>query len=375
MVKAEQVALTAQDGVTIAAQWHYDDAAKPRTAIIIAHPTTDWRNHFLLAGLARQGIGALGYCTRFTAREAELILEETLLDTAAAVEFLHAKGYRDVLGMGSSGGAEIFAAYQSEASDPTITGTPLGDPPDITRAKLPPLSGLVFLNPHMGRPFSLTRGLDPSVGGESGNDPLVYDRALDLYNPENGPPFSDAFRQRYEAAQIERNHKITRWCQETIRKIDRIGNPLLKDIPFIVHRTDAALLQRDTSVDPTDRSGRTIWDEEPRVANYTPGPLRGSRTRLRIVTLRSWISQRGLATSHFDVLKHIAKCHVPTVVLCGTAEEGGPSHSRRIYEAAPDREKKLAWIKGATHFMSGQEAQQRETVDLIVSWLGERRLA
>src|SRR6185503_19838310 len=83
-LKSEQVALTAQDGATIAAQWHYDDAAKPRTAIIIAHPTTDWRNHFLLAGLARQGIGALGYCTRFTAREAELMLEETLLDTAAA---------------------------------------------------------------------------------------------------------------------------------------------------------------------------------------------------------------------------------------------------------------------------------------------------
>src|SRR5690349_10466829 len=86
-MKAEQVALTAQDGATIAAQWHYDDAAKPRTAIIIAHPTTDWRNHFLLDGLARQGIGALGYCTRFTAREAELILEETLLDTRRQSSF------------------------------------------------------------------------------------------------------------------------------------------------------------------------------------------------------------------------------------------------------------------------------------------------
>lgn len=60
--------------------------------------------------------------------------------------------------------------------------------------------------------------------------------------------------------------------------------------------------------------------------------------------------------------------------LCGTAEEGGPSHSRRIYEAALDPEKKLAWIKGGTHFMSGQ-VQQRETVHLIVSWLGERHLA
>lgn len=375
MIKAEPVTLTAQDGVQFHAQWHYDNAAKPTAAIIVAHPTSDWRNHFLLRLLAERGMGAFGFCTRFATREAELILEETLLDTAACVKFLHEKGYRNVLGMGSSGGAEIFAGYQSEATKPTITGTALGDPPDLTKANLPPLAGLVFLNPHLGRPFSITRGLDPSVGGADGNNPLEYDASLDIYNPKNGPPFSDEFRKRYEAAQIERNNKITRWCLETLKKIQPLGNPLLKDIPFIVHRTDAAIAQADTSLDPTDRSGKTIWNEDPRDANYTPGPLRGNRTRLRIFTLRSWISQRGLATSHFDVLKHIANCHVPTVVLCGTAEEGGPAHARKIFEAAPDPDKKMTWIKGGTHFMSGQDAEQRETADLMAAWVKERKLS
>ncbi len=374
MIKSEPVTLTAQDGVQFHAQWHYDDAVKPTAAIMVAHPTTDWRNHFLLKLLAERGIGALGYATRFSTREAELILEETLLDTAASVEFLHSKGYRSVLGMGSSGGAEIFAGYQSEATKPTIKGTPLGDAPDLTKAKLPPLAGLVFLNPHLGRPFSLTRGLDPSVGGDNGNDPLQYDADLDLYNPKNGPPFSDDFKNRYEAAQIERNHKITRWCQETIKKIEKAGNPLMKDIPFIVHRTDAALLQRDTSLEKTDRSGKTIWNEDPHYANYNPGPMRGPRTRLRIFTMKSWISQRGLSTSVFDVVHHIKNCHVPTIVLCGTAEEGGPSHSKHIYDAVPDPKKKMTWIKDATHFMSGQDAQQNETADLIVDWLKERSI-
>ena len=69
----------------------------------------------------------------------------------------------------------------------------------------------------------------------------------------------------------------------------------MNDVPFIVHRTDANLALRDLTIDPSDRSGKTIWDEDPKVANYTPGPLRGGSPGLRIMTLRSWISQRGLA--------------------------------------------------------------------------------
>ena len=374
MIKQEPITLTTQDGVKVEALLHYDDAVKQTTALTIMHPTTDWRNHFILRHLAERGVGALGFTTRYTTREAELILEETLLDMGAGIAFLRDRGYRHVLGIGSSGGAEIVAAYQSEASHPTIKGTPLGDPPDLTKANLSPFDGLVFLNPHMGRPLSITRNLDPSVGGDSGNDPLRYDPSLDMYNPKNGPPYSEAFRKRYEEAQIERNDKITRWCQKMINEVERAGNPLLKDLPFIVYRTAADLHYLDKTLDPSDRSGETIWDEDARYSNYTPGPLRGNRTRLRVVTLRSWISQRGLATSHFNVVKHAAQCRIPTTVICGTAEQGGPRHAMQIYEALPDPQKKLSWVKDATHFMRGQERQQAETADQIVAWLRERKL-
>ena len=59
-----------------------------------------------------------------------------------------------------------------------------------------------------------------------------------MYNPRNGPPYSAEFQARYHAAQVERNHKITRWCQRKLSEIAALGNPLMTDVPFIIHRTD-----------------------------------------------------------------------------------------------------------------------------------------
>jgi pimeloyl-ACP methyl ester carboxylesterase len=368
VIQEQRVTLKASDGIESHAALVCDDAASRNTAFIIMHPTSDWRSHYILKPLAERGFGALGCANRYSSREAELILENTVLDWAAGVDHLRQVGYRNVIGIGNSGGGEIAVCYHSEAVHPTIKGTPLGDPPDFTNLKMSPLDGLVLLNAHAGRPLSLTRSLDPSVGGESGNDPLVYDASLDIYNPKNGPPYSAEFRERYRAAQIERNHKITRWCQATLQRIAKTGNPLMGDMPFIVHRTDADLHLRDLSLDPTDRSGETIWEEDPQLANYTPGPLRGNRTRLRIMTLRSWISQRGLATSQFKVADFLPHCRLPTLVIIGTADAGGSEHSREMFEHSPDTGKEILYIKGGTHFMRGQEDKQREAADKIAGW-------
>ena len=50
----------------------------------------------------------LGCSTRYSKREAELVLEETLIDMAAGVKFLRDRGYKHILSIGSSGGAEII---------------------------------------------------------------------------------------------------------------------------------------------------------------------------------------------------------------------------------------------------------------------------
>jgi pimeloyl-ACP methyl ester carboxylesterase len=375
MLQQEALKLRTEDGADVDAMLHFDDAKPPTAAVTIMHPTSDWRHHYILPLLAERGVAALGFTTRYTAREADLILEHTILDTAAGVKLLRERGFQHVVSIGNSGGGEIVTVYQAEAEHPTITQTPLGTPPDLTKAHLPPLDGLIILNAHRGRAHSLTRSLDPSVGGEDGNDPFVYDPDLDMYNPKNGPPYPAEFQARYHAAQVERNHKITRWCQRKLAELSKLGNPLLVDVTFIVHRTDANLCLADLTIDPSDRTGRTIWDEDPKVANYTPGPLRGGATRLRIMTLRSWISQRGLATSVFDVMEFLPRCHVPVLFIVGTADaSGGPADSLEMLKKAPDPDKRLVWLKGGTHFMRGQPELQAEAADAIVQWLRDRSL-
>ncbi len=371
MLKFELIKLTTCDEISFEVGYHFDDSLPPHTGILMMHPTSDWKSHFMVKLLAQRGFGVIGCTNRYTGKEAELILEDTLIDWAACVDFLRASGYQNIIGIGYSGGGEIAAGYHSEAVHPQIKGSARGDFPDFTKLTLSPLDGLVLLNAHAGRPHSITRSLDPSVGGLDGNDPLDYNPDLDMYNPKNGPPFQADFRKSYHAAQIERNHKITRWCQSVVERIKTLGNPSMSDLTFIVHRADANLAFLDKA---DDSSGLTIWAEDPRVSNYTPGPLRGPNTRLRAMTVKSWLSQRGLLSSQFDLFKFLPNCHIPTLVICGTADEGGTDQSQAMFDAAPDPGKQLVWVKDLTHFMRGQEDKQAEVADAIANFARTRGL-
>ncbi len=44
----------------------------------------------------------------------------------------------------------------------------------------------------------------------------------------------------------------------------------MSDIPFIVYRTDADMHLKDLSLDPTDRSGETIWERIRNSQLHTP---------------------------------------------------------------------------------------------------------
>ena len=104
MIKEEPLTLTTEDGANVEVCLYTDDSKRPQTAITIMHPTTDWRQHFILRPLAERGIAALGFTTRYSRREAELVLEHTILDMAAGVKFLRARGYERVCSIGNSGG-------------------------------------------------------------------------------------------------------------------------------------------------------------------------------------------------------------------------------------------------------------------------------
>jgi hypothetical protein len=79
---------------------------------------------------------------------------------------------------------------------------------------LEPADGVIFIAAHLSRAETLTEWLDPSVTDEL--DPDRRELAFDIYDSAcpHQPPYTDEFVQRFRAAQIARNRKITEWCQE-----------------------------------------------------------------------------------------------------------------------------------------------------------------
>ena len=109
-----------------------------------------------------------------------------------------------------------MGAYQSQATDPSITATPGLSLPDAV-LDLPAADLYVSLNAHPGRPEVLTAWMDPAVADES--DPLSVDPELDMFDAAHGPPYSPEFVDRYRAAQVARNHRITAWVQAEVERL------------------------------------------------------------------------------------------------------------------------------------------------------------
>src|SRR3546814_13046350 len=100
---------------------------------------------------------------------------------------------------------------------------------DVCSSDLDALAGLVkgdlyiSFNAHQGRPEVLTDWMDASVIDE--NDPVATDPALDPFNPDNGPPYSDAFIEKYRAAQRARNQRITDCAKAELKRLHDEGIP------------------------------------------------------------------------------------------------------------------------------------------------------
>ncbi len=99
-------------------------------------------------------------------------------------------GYEKVILAGWSGGGALSLYYQQQAQHATVTETPAGEPPDLTRLDLPAADGMMLLAAHVSRHGTLTEWMDPSILDE--NDPEKRDPELDLYNPANPnqPPYT-----------------------------------------------------------------------------------------------------------------------------------------------------------------------------------------
>ena len=119
-----------------------------------------------------------------------------------------------------------MGAYQSQATAPSIEPT-VGLPLPDAVLDLPAADLYVSVNAHPGRPEVLTAWMDPAVTDET--DPLSVDPALDMFDPAHGPPYAPDFVERYRAAQVARNDRITAWVRAELERLQaarRVGSRL-----------------------------------------------------------------------------------------------------------------------------------------------------
>ena len=341
-------------------------AVPTSTVVLFVHPTSNFLGHYALPGLAARGVAAAGLATRYVGNDSALLMENCVLDVAAAIGHLRSLGFEKVVLGGNSGGGGLSALYQSQAESPTITATPAGDPPDLTQANLPRADAVVAMMAHPGRAGVYTEWLDPAIVDEA--DPFTRDPELDMFDPRNGPPYSADFLTKYRAAQVERNARITAWVRERLAWLAE-DDSRPDDMPFLVHGTCADPRFLDLSIEPSDRAPGSLWGD-PRKANLLPASL-GHQT-----SLRSWLSQWSVADSNCDAVVHLPRVSTPVLVMYGSADGAAfPAHALAMYEAARPERRELIEIKGADHYFSGQPDLQTEAEGLLHDWIVRQGLA
>lgn len=343
------------------------EGTTPRVAVMICHPTANFMGHYALPGLAERGFAAVGFTTRYVGNDTSLIMENCLVDMGAMVRHLkEERGYDKVVLIGNSGGASIVPYYQAQAQHPTVTDPP-GGGPDLTQELLPPADGIAMLNAHPSRARLSSEWLDPAIIDE--DRPFDRDPALDMFNPENGPPYSAEFIEKYRAAQLERNRRISDWAEAQLRMLTSEGHfpSGLEDMAFIVHGTAADLRFLDGSIDPSDREvGVTLWGA-PEVADYMPAGIS------RSTTLRAWLNQWSVDRTNANAMGWLAEVEVPVLIASPTGDPTVlPHFGQEMYDAAtaaPSR--RLVVLEGANHYFTGQPEKLEFAIDAIASWIDD----
>jgi pimeloyl-ACP methyl ester carboxylesterase len=335
--------------------------ARPRVAMIATHYNIDFSQHYLADYMAARGVGFLGWNTRFRGDEAHFLLDHALVDIATGVRWLRENaGVETVILLGNSGGGSLMSAYQSHAVNPNVV--PLaGMRPARGLDELIAGDAFIALAAHPGRPDVLTSWMDASATSEQ--DVTATDPSLDLWNPQNGPPYSPEFLERYRAAQVARNLRITAWAKQELARLSAAG---MTDQLFTLARTWADPRMVDPSIDPSTRKPNWCYMGEPRRANRSTWGIGGSST------LRTWLSMWSLETSQCRAEPHLANLHVPTLVISADSDTGVyPGDAKAIFAQVAATDKAFVSLPGDHYFAEPDDARDK-VADLLAGWVAER---
>lgn len=357
------------DIVALEAHWLKPKDKPSDTVIVFMHPIGGGSYLPMVSALAKQGCHVI-YCnSRYRGTDSALIMEKVVLDLGACIrDAKEKKGYKKVILAGWSGGGSLSLFYQSQAENPTITETPAGDPINLKDASLIPADGMMLLAAHISRAGTMTEWMDASILDE--NDPTQRDPELDLYDPNNPnqPPYSAAFVERYRAAQIARNRRITKWVKEKLEAY-RADGLTREEFAFVTHGTMADPRFIDPTLDANDRPANWCYLGDPKVVNNGPVGL------ARFNTLRGWLSQWSYDDSNANGLTCAANISVPALVIGNTADDAcTPSHTNRLFEAIGHDNKAMHEVKGANHYYFGQPDKLLEATSTCIQWLQKQNL-
>jgi dienelactone hydrolase len=341
--------------------WWTPRHRNPAVALIATHYNVDFSEHYLAEYLARRGLGFLGWNTRFRGDETHFLLDHAIADIGAGVRWLREEaGVEHVVLLGNSGGGSLMAAYHSEAVEPVVRPAP-GLPPAAGLDRLTPGDAYIALAAHPGRPEVLTAWMDASVTDEG--DPVSVDPALDLWNPDNGPPYPADFVARYRQAQRGRNERITDWA---LAELERLAPSPASDRVFNLCRVWADPRMVDPSIEPTNRPPNSCYLGDPRRANYSVWGIGMS------CTLRSWLSMWSLRTSQCQAAPHLAKVRVPALVINADADTGVfPSDAAAIAGALAATDKTVLSMAGE-HYFRQPDGARDAVADEIAGWVAAR---
>lgn len=340
-----------------------------KTVAIFMHPATTLQLLPMPTAMAEAGIHVMCCGSRYAKNDSALIMEKVAIDMGRYIAHAReALGYEKVVLVGWSGGASLSLFYQGEAEHPSITHTPAGDPVDLTAAGLIPADGVMMIAAHASRAITLSDWVDPSVTNEL--DPDTRELELDIYNPKNPnqPPYTAEFIARYRTAQLARIRRITNWAREMIEEIKRRRGKEHERC-FVVHRTMADLRWLDPAVDPNDREPGRCYLGDPESANV------GTAGLARYSSLRSWLSQWSYDDSRASAIVGAGRISKPLLVVENSADDAAPaSHPKMVYDAAPQTDREMKVIKGATHYYKGQPEHLKQALAITGEWMRRKGL-
>lgn len=398
----ETIQLTAEDGGRSRGTLVLPSGGQPKTVVIIVHRFIDNSNSPLIGPLAEAGIATFGHASRFLDRSEANIMEELVLDMAAAVKHLRDNRKFDrIVILGGSGGGQMPGFYQQQAELPPekrVSSTPAGNPPDLRKADLPKADGIILAS----ATEKLVARLDPSILRE--DDMFSVDPRLDMYNPANGydsktgtASYSAEFLKGYRQAQWERLRRLDRLARYYIEEqklYKRLSQSAefqqmpeeqklyirrkASTVPLMViygAQADPALV--DLSLEPSDRE----VNREAFIQNATmEGAMGRVSVRASMVTTpQAFLSSKSEISGNDtfpDVLKPIT---APILIIEGTADLSGavyPRTQKALYDAASaSRSRKLVRIEGADHGFSpsgkkaGTRDQRKQYIRAISEWI------